>query len=249
MGNETGQLDIPGIQLRESRTQPKVSHSREIGEAEIIHTIFGKAKVRINRKHDKLRHALLLTATFGVAATSTFVVQSWYVAQQQESSRLATPMAPVSVVQDVVPASQPEVAAASAIPPAATLVSVAPPPQPVPPGVPQPQAVKPAPVPVPPKPPVAVPAQAVVLPARPVTQTPPPAAAPKAPTVAAPAAKPTVPKPPAASAVVAPSEAKPAVQPTASSPAAAPRLDAPVIKDGSSEVDNHLSAPISLQRN
>jgi hypothetical protein len=39
------------------------------------------------------------------------------------------------------------------------------------------------------------------------------------------------------------------VQPAASSPAAAPAQEAPVIKDGFSEVDNHLSAPISLQSN
>ena len=58
MKQEIGQLDIPNGQLLDTGGQSKVSYSREIGEAQIVHTIFGKAKVRIVRKHDGFRRAL-----------------------------------------------------------------------------------------------------------------------------------------------------------------------------------------------
>jgi hypothetical protein len=109
MSHEISQTDISGIQLRESKTQPKVSHSREIGEAQIVQTIFGRAKVRIIRKHDKFRRAMWLTAVVGVAAISAFVWQGWYATQQPEPMQSAEPAPPVSAaVHESASGFQPE---------------------------------------------------------------------------------------------------------------------------------------------
>jgi hypothetical protein len=109
MSHEISQTDISGIQLRESKTQPKVSHSREIGEAQIVQTIFGRAKVRIIRKHDKLRRAMWLTAVVGVAAISAFVWQGWYATQQPEPMQSAEPAPPASAaVHESASGFQPE---------------------------------------------------------------------------------------------------------------------------------------------
>lgn len=67
MMHEMSQLDIPDSQLQAVNAPPRVSLSREIGEATIIHTMFGKAKVRIIRKTDGRRRALLLLALAAVA--------------------------------------------------------------------------------------------------------------------------------------------------------------------------------------
>ena len=89
MVHENSQFDISGIQLRESKTQPKVSFSREIGDAQIIHTIFGRAKVRIIRKNDKLNRALLLTAAVVMTAIAAVVWQGWFASQQIEPQQNA----------------------------------------------------------------------------------------------------------------------------------------------------------------
>ncbi|BCK88223.1 hypothetical protein MIZ01_2024 [Sideroxyarcus emersonii] len=65
MSHENSQLDISDRQLL-----PPASPSvwTEIGEAEITHNIFGRAKVRIIRKHDNVRRALWLVVIVAVAA-------------------------------------------------------------------------------------------------------------------------------------------------------------------------------------
>jgi hypothetical protein len=109
MVHENSQFDISGIQLRESKTQPKVSFSREIGDAQIIHTIFGRAKVRIIRKNDKLNRALLLTAAVVVTAIAAVVWQGWFASQQIESQQNADPIPSVSAETNAsTPASSPE---------------------------------------------------------------------------------------------------------------------------------------------
>lgn len=107
MSHENGQFDISGIQLREPKAQPRLSLSREIGEAQIIHTLFGKAKVRIIRKHDKIRRAWWLTGMIGLAVVSAAVWQVWFAAQYTEPLQSATPLPPVNAeVQPVAPVSE-----------------------------------------------------------------------------------------------------------------------------------------------
>jgi cytoskeletal protein RodZ len=96
MVQENSQFDISAIQLRESKTQPKVSFSREIGDAQIIHTIFGRAKVRIIRKNDKLNRVLLLVAAVVVTAIAAVVWQGWFASQQIEPQQNADPIPSVS---------------------------------------------------------------------------------------------------------------------------------------------------------
>lgn len=130
MSQENSQFDIPGIQLRESRTQPKVSLSREIGDAQIIHTIFGRAKVRIIRKHDQARRNMMMIALVvaGVAIAAA-AWQGWFSSPQTETAQSAGLVPAVSgEAQAGTPDSKPE----NTIPPAAPLLvnseAVAPPP-------------------------------------------------------------------------------------------------------------------------
>ncbi len=107
MSHENGQFDISDIQLREPKAQPRVSLSREIGEAQIIHTLFGKAKVRIIRKHDKTRRAWWLTGMIGLTVASAAVWQVWFAARYTEPLQSATPLPPVNAeVQLVAPDSE-----------------------------------------------------------------------------------------------------------------------------------------------
>ena len=109
MNQQNSEFELSGIQLRESRTQPRVSMSREIGEAQIVHTIFGKAKVRIIRKHDKMHRALWWAGVAGAAAIAVVVwQQGWLAPQQAESLQSA----------DTLPAASPEALSSVAAPPA-----------------------------------------------------------------------------------------------------------------------------------
>lgn len=117
MNQQNSEFEISGIQLRESKTQPRVSMSREIGEAQIVHTIFGKAKVRIIRKHDKMRRALWWAGVAGAAAIAAVAwQQGWFAPQQTEPQQSA----------DALPAASPEaqssVAASNSLFPAASAV-------------------------------------------------------------------------------------------------------------------------------
>jgi hypothetical protein len=121
MNNEISQLDISGIQLRDSKTQPKVSHSREIGEAQIVHNIFGKAKVRIIRKHDAFWRSLWLAVAFVVAVTSTYVLQSWYAARQEESKQVAVPVSARADMRESAVSFNAENVVAPSVPPAVVI--------------------------------------------------------------------------------------------------------------------------------
>jgi hypothetical protein len=255
MVHENSQFDISGIQLRESKTQPKVSFSREIGDAQIIHTIFGRAKVRIIRKNDKLNRALLLAAAVVVTAIAAVVWQGWFASQQIEPQQNADPIPSVSAEPNAnTPASSPENMTAPAGSPLVKSEPITPPPtetgkpaiiqnnapqQPIGlkdirPKTAKPVAIKPKPVTVEPLPtdkPQAVPAAANSVLNNPADKARPPA----------PARRPVTP------AVATPVT----VQPAASSPAAvAPPAD-PLDKQNTaikSPVDDkQLSDPINVQ--
>jgi hypothetical protein len=109
MSHEISQLDIPDRQLLATNTQARVSLSREIGEAVITHTIFGKAKVRIIRKDDNIRRARLLAAL--AAAATAIAVATWLVwdTSKQSGPLQSTPLPPESEkVQEIAPEVQSE---------------------------------------------------------------------------------------------------------------------------------------------
>lgn len=92
MSHENSQLDIPDRPLLGPSPHPSVW--TEIGEAQITHTIFGRAKVRIIRKHDKLHRALWLLAI--VAATAA-AWQGWRVLHPADSQQSADSLSSDSV--------------------------------------------------------------------------------------------------------------------------------------------------------
>lgn len=124
MIQEISQLDIPDRQLM-APAQPSVW--TEIGEAEITHTIFGKAKVRIIRKQDQARRRARLLTVLAVAAMAIAGALVWNASQQSEPLQSAAPLPPASAkVQESAPAIQTE-NIAPAPPPSVTNESVAPP--------------------------------------------------------------------------------------------------------------------------
>lgn len=115
MEREARKNDIPGRQLLVTSAQPGAGMWKDLGEAKITHSIFGRAKVRIVREQDKIRRALLLTA-LAVMAIAAAVWQGWGAMQQTEP----LPATPVRAkVQVSAPAFQPEY-----FTPSATLPSV-----------------------------------------------------------------------------------------------------------------------------
>ena len=116
MSHETTQLDMPVHQLV-INSPPSVW--TEIGEAQITHTIFGKAKVRIVRKHDNLRRALWWAAIAAVAVAIA-LWQGWFALLQTEpQSEEAPPSVSAKEAVSELPSMQPENIVAPAIPPAA----------------------------------------------------------------------------------------------------------------------------------
>jgi hypothetical protein len=114
MKQENGQLDIPDRPLLVSSAQPSVW--TEIGEAQVTHTIFGRAKVRIIRKNDNVRRVLWMALAFFVIAVAAW--QGWLALQQTEPLQSAVSSTPISEsVQERVPASQPEYNSPSVTPP------------------------------------------------------------------------------------------------------------------------------------
>jgi cytoskeletal protein RodZ len=91
MTYEIGQLDVPDRQLLPTSARSRTSFSTEIGEAIVTHTIFGRAKVRIVRKHDKMRRTLWLMALLGVTVAAAAAWQGWMAAQQTEPVQAAEP--------------------------------------------------------------------------------------------------------------------------------------------------------------
>ena len=76
MGHEISQYDISDRQLLASKTQSRVGKGKDIGEAKITHTIFGRAKVRVIREQDKKRRAWLLTG-LAVTVLAAAAWQGW----------------------------------------------------------------------------------------------------------------------------------------------------------------------------
>lgn len=68
MTHDVNQLDIPDRELLAGSPRPSVW--TEIGEAKIAYTIFGRAKVRIIRKHDNTRRILWLTGIVTIVAAA-----------------------------------------------------------------------------------------------------------------------------------------------------------------------------------
>jgi hypothetical protein len=101
---EIGQLDVSDRQLLATKAKPRVSLSREIGEAVVTHTIFGRAKVRIIRKQDQTRRAMWMTAL----AVTALAAAAWQASRQNEPQQNAEPLPMANTKADSVLASQPE---------------------------------------------------------------------------------------------------------------------------------------------
>lgn len=84
MGHKINRFDIPDHRLMASNTQPRAGIWTDIGEAKIIHTIFGRAKVRVIREQDKKRRAWLLTALAVMAIAAVW--QGWAGYQRQSAA-------------------------------------------------------------------------------------------------------------------------------------------------------------------
>lgn len=112
MSEQSSQPDLQDRQLIPARS--RVSLSREIGDAVITHNIFGKAKVRIIRKNDKLHRTMWLLAVIGTGIVAAVVWQGW-VSSQPIVADVPT-VAPVAEVAEVAPASPPEAAPTLAAP-------------------------------------------------------------------------------------------------------------------------------------
>lgn len=119
MTYEISQLDVPDRQLLPTSARSRASLSTEIGEAIVTHTIFGRAKVRIIRKHDKMRRTLWLMALLGATVAAAAAWQGWMAGQQAEPVQTAEPLPALSTnVQENVPVPQPEYPAQpAAVPP------------------------------------------------------------------------------------------------------------------------------------
>ncbi|MBI4938189.1 MAG: hypothetical protein HY846_08245 [Nitrosomonadales bacterium] len=88
MTQEAGQFDDLKRQLLITDTQPRKNTWTDIGEAQVTHTIFGRARVRIIRKKDNIRRALLL-ATLAVLVAMAAIWQGWTGIRQVEPQQSA----------------------------------------------------------------------------------------------------------------------------------------------------------------
>ncbi|MBI5005854.1 MAG: hypothetical protein HZB95_01890 [Nitrosomonadales bacterium] len=112
MSDENNQPDLQDRELLPARS--KVSLSREIGEAVVTETIFGRARVRIIRKHDGIRRALWQLALAAAGAVALW--QGWLALQPVESPTAAPEAGLSATVPESEPASQPAVTHALAAP-------------------------------------------------------------------------------------------------------------------------------------
>ena len=108
MSYEIGQLDIPDRQLLPARARPRGSMSTEIGEAIVTHTIFGRARVRIIRKHDGVRRTLWRTVAAVLAAVAAAAWLEWIASQQAGTIQGAESALPMSASVQDAPLVQPE---------------------------------------------------------------------------------------------------------------------------------------------
>ena len=104
MSHDIDRLDIHERQRLVDDTQPRGSVWTDIGEAQVTHTIFGKARVRIHRRQDAVRRAWRWMI-LGVVVTVGAVWLAWISSQQPEITPAtspvpeAAPSVPVSMTQ------------------------------------------------------------------------------------------------------------------------------------------------------
>ena len=123
MKQENIQPDIPDRPLLVSSAHPNVW--TEIGEAQVTHTIFGRAKVRVIRKNDNIHRALWLMLVVVLAAA---VWQGWVAFQPGEPLQRADSLSPASEKEQAsTSAPQPEIVPASTSRPEAKSEPVSPP--------------------------------------------------------------------------------------------------------------------------
>ena len=105
MAYEISQFVVLNRQLLRANAQPKTAVRSDIGVAKITCTIFGRTKVRVVRKQDKLRRVWLL---FGLVAAASVVVawQWWMFTQQAEYPVVLPPLSERIKVSE--PVFQPE---------------------------------------------------------------------------------------------------------------------------------------------
>lgn len=106
MSEQNNQPDLLDRQLIPARS--KATLSREIGEAVVTETIFGKAKVRIIRKGDKMQR-VLRTATYIAAGVAAVIAWQVWESSNQAAAPETEPVVG-AVNPESVPASQPEAA-------------------------------------------------------------------------------------------------------------------------------------------
>ena len=92
MSYESGQLDAIDRQMMDAGAPQKASEWTEIGEAEITYTISGKAKVRIKRKHDKMRQVVFLCFILAIAILAW---QGWGFYDRTEQQAIVPDSAPI----------------------------------------------------------------------------------------------------------------------------------------------------------
>ena len=219
----------------------------EIGEAQITHTIFGRAKVRIIRKNDN-HHRVLWLAGIVAVVIAAAVWQGLFTSQQSEPLQSTDLPPPVSAKEQVsAPAFQSENTASPVVPPAAMKESIAPAPVEIdkpaliPKNTPQPTQGLKNPEPKAERP-VAMQQKPIAAQSKPVT--PQPASKPQTVAIAPsnvsgspantqPPAKPLPPKPILAPAVSTLPVTQPA-QSAASSPAAVIQLSSPLLEEDTS---------------
>ena len=109
MGNEISQFDIPDRQLPAGSAQ--AGSWSDIGEAKITRTIFGRTKVRVIRKQDKILRAWLL----GALAMTVIAVAAWQGWVALQHSKMFAVLPPLSERISVSPpVYQPETTAPAA---------------------------------------------------------------------------------------------------------------------------------------
>jgi hypothetical protein len=97
MSHDTGQLDVSDRLMLATNAHAKSSEWTEIGQAEIIHTVFGKAKVRIIRKHDNFRRLFFLLT----AVVVVFLLwQGWVLFQRHETAHLNESLLRININQN-----------------------------------------------------------------------------------------------------------------------------------------------------
>ena len=117
MTHDVNQLDIPDRELLAGGARPNVW--TEIGEAKITYTLFGRARVRIIRKHDNTRRILWLAAITVIVIAAA--VWQGLLTQHQTEPVQSEDLPPPAQAKAKAgpPAFQSENIASPAIPPAA----------------------------------------------------------------------------------------------------------------------------------